>query len=71
MGKKYKVEHGIGIYIGYEAFNPGGRALPMIPKSPPEDFNGRSIFRLMPGHTWAFDNHLYATWDKDIHEYEK
>ena len=66
IGQKYQVEHGIGIYVGYEAFTPKGESLPNIPKDSSSDNNARKIFRLLPGHTWAFQDQLYATWNKDI-----
>lgn len=70
-GKKYRLEHGVGTYIGYEHYDNLYRTdetHSIIKESPPEGNDERRIFDLDEGHTWAFTDQLYATWDSDIKE---
>jgi hypothetical protein len=72
--QRYKLPHGIGILVGYEASDPNrpGHLKCFYGEARHTDSYGRHIFRLEAGHTWSFDKtnsreaHLYAAWGKQI-----
>ena len=67
VGNRYRVPHGIGVYLGYEEFYDNGYKSRTVAEPPPND-NCRRHFQLEAGHTWCWGDHLYAAMPKDIKE---
>ena len=68
VGKRYKLPHGTGVYLGYEKFINKGMNSKTVPKPPPGD--QRCIFKLDPDNTWGLPGAHYCAWGKDIQEIE-
>lgn len=68
VGKRYKLPHGTGVYLGYEDFYADGMKSRVIEKAPPGE--QRCVFKLDPDHTWCFDGNHYCAWGKQIEELE-
>lgn len=68
IGQRYKLEHGTGIYIGYEQFFDNGKCSKIIKTAHryPESQN-RRVFDLDPGHTWCSTGY-YCEWPRGIRD---
>lgn len=69
IGQRYKLEHGTGIYIGYEEFYDKGTKSRIAERATySRDSNSRRVFALDPGHTW-FCNDYYYEWLNGIRDF--
>ena len=64
IGKRYRLPHGTGVYIGYEEFYDKGYKSRIVESSPPNDVV-RRVFKLDPDHNWCNEGN-YCAWDRDI-----
>jgi len=64
IGKKYYVTHGVGTFLGYEAFDMYGNQAELTDR--PNRSDSRRAFKLDDGHSWAFTNIIYYAYVSDV-----